>query len=70
MQIGWGLLLGLPLTIAAGKFLGSQLYGIRQNDPLVLGTAILVIGLSALVAAVIPAFRATSISPIQALRAE
>ena len=70
VQIAWGLLLGVPLTLAAGRFLGSQLYGIRQNDPVILAMAILAIGLSALTAALIPAFRASSISPIQALRAE
>jgi ABC-type antimicrobial peptide transport system permease subunit len=62
--------LGVPLALAAGKFLGSQLYGVSANDPVILGVAILVIGLSALTAAWIPAFRASSISPIQALRAE
>jgi predicted permease len=70
LQIVLGLLLGVPLTLAAGRFLGSQLYGIDQYDPMIIAVAVLVIGFSALTAALIPAFRASSISPIQALRAE
>jgi len=68
--IAFGLLLGVPLTLAAGRFLGSQLYGINQSDPLIISGAILVLALSALIAALIPAFKASSISPMQALRAE
>ena len=65
-----GLLLGIGLALAAGRFLGSQLYGINQYDPMIIAVAMLVLGISALVAALIPAFRASSISPLQALRAE
>jgi ABC-type antimicrobial peptide transport system permease subunit len=68
--IAFGLLLGVPLTLAAGRFLGTQLYGISQSDPLIITAAILVLALSALIAAVIPALKASSISPMQALRAE
>jgi ABC-type lipoprotein release transport system permease subunit len=39
-------------------------------DPLVTSVAVLALGLSALLASLIPAFRASSISPLQALRAE
>jgi predicted permease len=70
VQIVFGLLLGVPLTLAAGRFLGSQLYGINQYDPMIIAVAILAVGFSALAAALIPAFRASSISPIKALRAE
>jgi predicted permease len=66
--ISFGLLLGIPLSLAAGRFLGSQLYGINQYDPTIIAAAILVLGASALTAALIPAIRATSISPLQALR--
>ncbi|HXB72635.1 MAG TPA: ABC transporter permease [Candidatus Acidoferrales bacterium] len=70
LQIVLGLLLGVPLTLAAGRFLGSQLYGINHYDPTILAVAMLAIGASALMAALIPALRASSIPPIQALRAE
>jgi predicted permease len=70
MLIGCGLLIGLPLTLAAGNFLGSQLYGISPSNPLVTSVAVAALGISALVAALIPALRASLISPLEALRAE
>jgi predicted permease len=68
--ISFGLLLGIPLALAAGRFLGNQLYGINQYDPMIIALAILVLGCSALAAALIPAFRASSISPLDALRTD
>ncbi len=66
----FGLLIGLPLTFAAGRFLGNQLYGVNPYDPVVMLAAIVTLGLSALVASVIPAFRASLISPLEALRVD
>jgi ABC-type antimicrobial peptide transport system permease subunit len=65
-----GLLIGLPLTFAAGRFLGDQLYGADPYNPVVTLAAVLALGLSALVASFVPAFRASVISPLDALRAE
>jgi ABC-type antimicrobial peptide transport system permease subunit len=65
-----GLLVGLPLTFAVGRFLGNQLYGMNPYNPVVTLTAVLALGLSALVASFVPAFRASLISPVEALRAE
>lgn len=68
--ISLGLLVGVPLALAAGRFLGSQLYGLDPYDPMIVASAILALASSALVAALIPAFRASSISPLQALRTD
>ncbi|HEX4770882.1 MAG TPA: ABC transporter permease [Bryobacteraceae bacterium] len=68
--IGIGLLVGLPLAVSAGWVLGNQLYGINPHDPMVIGIAIATLGFSGFVAALVPALRATSVSPIQALRTE
>jgi ABC-type antimicrobial peptide transport system permease subunit len=65
-----GLMLGLPLTFAAGRFLGSQLYGMNPYNPYVLLTAVAALGFSAFIASLIPALRASRISPVEALRAE
>jgi predicted permease len=65
-----GLVLGLPLAVGAGYLLASQLYGVRFWDPLALGVAAVSLLCCAFVAAVIPAVRAASISPMNALRAE
>ena len=65
-----GLIVGLPLTFAAGRFLGAQLYGMNPYDPAVTAVAVVTLGLSAFVASLIPALRASLISPLEALRAE
>jgi ABC-type antimicrobial peptide transport system permease subunit len=65
-----GLMIGLPLTFAAGKFLGSQLHGMNPYNPVVMLAAILALGLSVTLASLIPALRASSISPLDALRIE
>jgi predicted permease len=68
--IGLGLLIGLPLTFATGQFLGNQLYGFNPYDPVMTLVAVVTLGLSALIASLIPAFRASLVSPMEALRAE
>jgi predicted permease len=65
-----GLLIGLPLTFAAGRFLGSQLYGSNPFNPVVTLGAAAALGISALAAALVPALRASAISPMDALRTE
>jgi predicted permease len=65
-----GLLLGLPLVFVAGQFLGTQLYGMSPYNPAVTLAAVVALGLSALVASLVPALRASRISPVEALRAE
>jgi predicted permease len=66
----FGLVVGLPLTFAVGRFLGHQLYGLNPYNPVVTLVAVAALGLSALAASAIPAFRASVISPLEALRAE
>jgi predicted permease len=68
--IAFGLLMGLPLSAVAGRFLGHQLYGVDPYNPVVIALAVAALGLSALIASLVPAFRASSISPMQALRSE
>jgi predicted permease len=65
-----GLAIGLPLTFAAGRFLGHQLYGMDPYNPAVTIVAVVTLGFSALAASLIPALRASAISPSEALRAE
>ena len=64
-----GLILGLPLAVGAGYLLSAQLYGVRFWDPLALAVGAVSLAVCAFVAAILPARRAASISPIRALRA-
>jgi predicted permease len=69
-QVGIGLGIGIPAAIGAGYLMASQLFGVTPWNPLLLAGATVLFGLAAMVAAVIPARRAASIDPIQALRSE
>ncbi|MGO9317980.1 MAG: ABC transporter permease [Terracidiphilus sp.] len=69
-QILIGLGLGIPAALFAGHLMQSQLYGVSGFDPLAMTGAGFVLGLCATVAGFIPARRAASIDPMQALRAE
>jgi predicted permease len=65
-----GLLLGLPLAIGAGRLISAQLYGVSSWDPFALTLAATALAICAFFAAIIPASRAASISPMNALRTE
>ncbi|HZP03948.1 MAG TPA: ABC transporter permease [Terracidiphilus sp.] len=69
-QILVGLALGIPAALATGYYMASQLYQVPFYDPWALAAAILILNLCAAVAAFIPARRAASIEPMQALRTE
>jgi ABC-type antimicrobial peptide transport system permease subunit len=64
----FGLCVGMPATFAAGRFLGAQLYGLSPYNPGLALLAASALGLSALIASIIPAHRASLISPFEALR--
>ncbi len=70
LQVGIGLALGLPAAVGAGKLMSRQLFGVQPWDPVMLAIAALLLGLAALVASVIPAWRAAGVDPMMALRAE
>jgi predicted permease len=68
LQVGVGLLIGIPAAILAGHAMTTQLFAVRPWNPLILATAALLLGLAAFVAAVIPSQRAASVDPVLALR--
>ena len=69
-RVLFGLLLGLPLAVGAGRLISAQLYGVSFWDPVALSLAAVSLTVCAFFAAIIPAGRAASISPIRALRME
>jgi putative ABC transport system permease protein len=69
-QVGIGVAVGIPAAIGAGWVIASQLFGVEPWNPLMLGLATLLLVLTALVAAAIPAHRAAAVDPMQALRSE
>jgi ABC-type antimicrobial peptide transport system permease subunit len=68
-RVAVGLILGIPLAVGTGRLLSAQLYNVQFWDPVALGVAAVSLAACAFCAAIIPAARAASISPINALRA-
>jgi len=65
-----GLILGIPLSLATGRVLSSQLYGFSPYDPVVIAIAIGLLGLFGFIATLVPARRAMKVDPMVALRYE
>jgi predicted permease len=63
-----GLVLGGGLACAAARLIDSRLYGVAPQDPLTLAVATALLLSVALVAAYLPAFRASKLDPMVALR--
>jgi putative ABC transport system permease protein len=70
LQVGAGLVIGLPLAIAAGRAARTMLFGVTPNDTAPYAAAAIVVALVASAAAWIPIRRAVSIDPLTTLRAE
>jgi predicted permease len=65
-----GIAIGLATAFFATRLLETLLYGVQPNDALTFAVVPLVLAAIALVAALIPARRATRVDPIIAMRAE
>lgn len=65
-----GLLVGLPAIFALTRFASSLLFGLTPTDPTSLALAAVLLLVVTLLAALVPAIRATRIDPLEALRTE
>jgi ABC-type antimicrobial peptide transport system permease subunit len=65
-----GVLVAVPCAVLLARTLSSQLFGVSAADPITLVGVVLVMGLVGLAAALMPARRAASVQPVEALRAE
>ena len=70
MLVAAGILIGLAGALAAGQLLRNMLYGVTPHDPVLLAIACVVITITGGVATYLPARRAASTDPMQALRTE
>ena len=69
-QAGAGIALGIPAALACGRLLSTQLFGVKAADPGIFAVAAAVLGVSSLLAGVIPAVRASGVDPVKALRVD
>jgi len=67
---GISIALTVPVALLLSRMVRSQLYGVSANDPLTLALGVVMVGAVAFVAALLPARRAASTNPMQALRTE
>ncbi len=65
-----GIAIGLGGALALSRLVDSQLFGIKAANPVVLGGAAGVLALVALLAAILPSWKAARIDPVRALKYE
>jgi putative ABC transport system permease protein len=70
VQLGIGLAIGLAGALAVARLMSVILFDVRPHDPTVFGGVAGTLVLAGLLASAIPAFRATRVDPLSALRAE
>jgi len=70
LQVGVGLVIGIPAAIGVDRFMADQLFGVKPGDPAMLAMATFLLCSAALLASVAPAARAASVQPMVALRNE
>jgi predicted permease len=65
-----GVAVGATVALGGTRLLGDLLYQVSPRDPAVFGSAFLMMGIAAAAACLVPAWRATRIDPVRALRLE
>ena len=70
LWVGGGVLAGLAITLVVARSLSSLLYGVEPTDPLTLAASVFLLFAVGVSAALVPAWRASRIDPMAALRHE
>ena len=70
LMTGLGLVLGFAGALGLTRWMASLLYGVSERDPLTIVAVGGILGCVALLACYIPAYRATKVDPMVALRYE
>jgi ABC-type antimicrobial peptide transport system permease subunit len=68
LLIAAGLAVGLAGAVSGTRFLASFLYRVKPNDPTTLAAACVILAAAAVAAGFVPAWRATNLDPMTALR--
>src|SRR5438045_5402497 len=68
--VGFGLAIGVAAALAVGRLIHSQLYQTSEYNPFLLSATLTILGVAALLACFFPAYRATLVNPVEALRTE
>lgn len=70
IMLAAGLAIALPSVWALGRLIENQLFGVRPMDAITIAASCALVGLAALMASALPARRATTVTPMEALRYE
>jgi len=68
--VGWGLAAGLPAVLLASRLVSSLLFGVGPADPTALSISVILLVSVAVLASLVPAWRASRVDPMVALRCE
>jgi predicted permease len=68
-MVGWGMICGVFLLLFTTRLVASMLHGVSAFDPLTLAAVAMTLSVVAFLAALLPALRAATVDPIEALRA-
>ncbi len=70
LLVACGLVIGVPAGALASRLIASQLFGLKPGDLVTFFAACVVMATVTMMASYLPARRAASIDPMQALRSE
>ena len=70
LLLATGVLFGLPLSLAAARLIRQQLFGLDASDPLTYAIALAAVAGMVMLSSWLPARRAASVNPVDALRCE
>jgi putative ABC transport system permease protein len=68
--VGIGIVVGVPAAWAASRWVQSMLFGLTPTDPIAIAGATLLLAFVPQLAAYLPAWRASHVDPLTALRHE
>lgn len=66
----FGVTIGAVGALALGRFMSNLIYGVRPTDPVTFLAVAMLLAMTAVLASIIPAYRAAKVDPVVALRYE